>query len=132
MSTNQLTVAQFRQQMPAFADVVAYTDVYLSDKLDETARQMSVSRLGERLSDAQKYLTAHLIVMFPPSGVSGTAAREVASVTAGRATVSYVNSQLAHTVHGSLESTVYGKEYLRIVALTGGATAINGGGLLLG
>lgn len=130
MSINALTIAQFRVLLPVFADAAVYSDLFLANALDEAWRQMNPDRLGVRTSDAQKYLVAHLITLFPPTGAAGTAAREVASVTAGRATVSYVNSQGASPISGSLESTIYGKEYMRIVALTGGATLVNGMGLL--
>jgi hypothetical protein len=132
MSRNALTIAEFRVQMPRFEDDSVYEDAYVADKLDEAWRQINVSRLGNRSSDAQKYLAAHLITLFPPSGVTVSAAgREVVSVTAGRSSVSYANSQGASSDKGSLEATTYGKEYLRICKQRGGATLVNGGGFLI-
>lgn len=131
MSTNALLISEFRAAFPAFSNTTTYTDLYVSRKLDEAWRQMNPSRLGERTSDAQGYLAAHLLTLFPPSTVPMTAgAREVQSVTAGRASVTYSSSQNASTIEGSLGSTVYGKEYLRLIRLTGGATLIGGAGLI--
>lgn len=90
----QAEYADFIQRFPEF---VEQSDPVVTAALDEAARTMSPSMWGDRFIDGQLYLAAHII--------------------AGRVMQigSLIGMQTTQMMPMDLDSTMYGKAYLRLI-----------------
>jgi hypothetical protein len=107
-----LTLAEFRLDYPAFADLTAFPDAFVDRALQRAGRRVSEDGFGELLNDAHGLLTAHLLEYLSIQRGGGAQ-----SVTAGSVSVTF---PAAFGVRG-LEMTSYGKEFIELVNLMGPA-----------
>lgn len=112
-----MLLAEFRLEFPEFSNTTTYPDTFVDRRLIQAWSRINEEFFGEQASYAHGYLTAHLLKKFPPATVGGgTVSPEVKSVTAGRASITYVTSVEAGAMMTTgLESTEYGRMYLEIV-----------------
>ncbi len=104
-----LLLANFRAIYPEFTDTSIWPDALVDARLQMAQRQTNPLYFDSqaRADDAQGLLTAHLLLI-------GLRTNGATRVSAGSASVQYP------TWKRSLQQTLYGQEYERIIRLTGG------------
>lgn len=118
-----MLLADFRIRFPAFADLTLYPTAVLDPILQEASRCVNDAFFRARADDAHGYLSAHLAITTLPTAASLVAmASGVKNVSAGTVSVTYADAMTGE----ALTLTPYGREYLRLVKLGGGARLASG------
>lgn len=109
-----------RDIAPEFASL---TDPQIQPWIDRAYNQINPDAFGDSTAFAGALLTAHLLTIFPPAGVTVApgAPGPVSSESVGQVSVSYavppVKTRAALT--GTLGQSRYGIEFSRMIELTG-------------
>lgn len=102
---------------PEFSSVAADT---LAVYLDLAEGEINVALWGKRAARGAAFLTAHLLTLFPPTGVTPKATEPgpVQSRTVGQVSVTYAVAALdSGSLKAGLGQSRYGIEYARLVRI---------------
>jgi len=116
------TIADFRARFPQFSADPPWTDDLIDAGIQEALCRVSQTCFGAKYEKAICYLAAHILTLTVPGGsasVTGSTG-QIASVSAGSASVSYV-TQVAQSgdFSASLRETSFGRLYLDLLRLCG-------------
>lgn len=117
-----MTPAEFRQQIPQFADAVKYPDAQVQFYLAMAELSLPASRWGELYGFGLALFTAHNLALDQMSNgaIPGRAqVGLVASKSVGPASISYDNSAFALPDAGQWSLTTFGVRFLQTARLVG-------------
>jgi hypothetical protein len=115
-----VTESSFRVRFPEFADDTAYSDALVDLVLQEAATRISVTTFGTYYDQAHGFMAAHLLVSTPSGGAGASGNQEIASVSAGSASISYRPTASATATSSNLASSSYGREFQMLARIVGG------------
>jgi len=118
-----ITIADFRTRFPQFSADPPFTVDLLDAAIQEAIHRVNADCFRDRYRDGLLYLAAHILTVTAPQGnatASGGSTGQIASVTAGSASVSYqTQASAVGESHASLRETSFGRLFLDLLRLCG-------------
>lgn len=121
-----LTVAQFRELLPEFADTSKYSNTTLQLWLGIAANMLDVNRWADYYNIGISYFVAHKITTSLISqraaqsgGIPGSQAGAISSKSVGGLSVSFDSSSTAVSGAGNWNMTSYGREFYSLAMMIG-------------
>lgn len=120
------TIAQFRNDFPAFADTLRYPDAQIDFRLDLAAALLDEKRLGKRFVYLVELFVAHYLALFDADsraaktgGAVGVNHGVLSSKSVDKLSVSYDTGATLNPRAGFWNNTRYGAEFYHYLRLFG-------------
>jgi hypothetical protein len=115
-----MNLAQFRLDLPEFADAVRFPDSMLTFWATIGEAQISANSFGNLYNQAVELFTAHNLILAKGNAAgTGGSGGAVASKKVGSVSVSYDNASSMVLNAGHWNQTVYGRQYIQLARLIG-------------
>ena len=121
-----MDTAQFRTDLPEFADTATYPDAQVNLYLNLAALVLPAARWCDYLNLGLELFTAHNIVLdrqgvviAAAGGIPGVASGVVSAKSVGQMSISYDTAAGIEKDAGHWNLTVYGRRFFRLMGMIG-------------